>query len=74
MAVPTILPQTLPLSPTYDDLTDLAHDLMHDEPCMRLFEATNRAADLLDDLDAYAVAWELTAQAAGNPAAFQTFR
>lgn len=47
---------------------------MYDEPCVQLFEATNRAADLLDDLDAYAVAWELTAQATGNPDAFQTFR
>jgi hypothetical protein len=75
MAVFAILPQTAPAplcaEPTVDDLTDLAHDLMHDEPGMQLFEATNRAAELLDDLDAYAVTWELSAQAAGNPAALQ---
>jgi hypothetical protein len=32
---------------------------MHNEPSIQLFEATNRAVDLLDDLDAYAVVWAL---------------
>ena len=73
MAVPTILPYVTPsavrLEFPHDEITDLALDLMHDEPCMQLFEARSHALDLQDELAIYAAAWDLGACAAGNAAA-----
>ena len=70
MAVATILPQTAPTSARipapHDEITELAHDLMADEPGMLLFEATTQAAYMLDELDGYAAAWDSRAFYAGN--------
>jgi hypothetical protein len=70
MAVPTILPYVTPsgvrLELPHDEITDLALDLMHDEPCMQLLEARSHALDLLDELAIYAAAWDHLACSAGN--------
>ena len=70
MAVPTILPYRTPtgvrLEIPHDEITDLALDLMHDEPCMQLLEARSHALDLLDELAIYAAAWDHAAFRAGN--------
>jgi hypothetical protein len=75
MAVPTILPQAAPApartQPIYDEITELAHDLMADEPGMQLFEATTQAVYMLDELDGYAAAWDSLAFCAGNHNAMQ---
>jgi hypothetical protein len=75
MAVPAILPQAAP-APTHipqdhDEITELAHDLMADEPGMQLFEATTQAVSMLDELDGYAAAWDSLAFCAGNDDAMQ---
>jgi hypothetical protein len=73
MAVATILPQVTPaavrLEFIHDESSDLAQDLMHDEPCMQLFEARAHAALLLDQLLIYASAWDHQAFRDGNHAA-----
>ncbi len=73
MAVAQILPQTAPSSARiqhiYDEITELAHDLMADEPGMLLLEATTQAVFLLDELDGYAAGWDSFAFLAGNDAA-----
>lgn len=68
----TSVPQPFitPHTPTTDDLADLAHDLMLDEPSMGSFEAHTHAAELVDELEAYAASWDSWACAAGNAAAF----
>ena len=70
MAVPTILPYVTPSSVhlefPHDEITDLALDLMHDEPCMQLFEARSHALDLMHELAIYAAAWDHLACFAGN--------
>ncbi|HEY0734618.1 MAG TPA: hypothetical protein VGD69_06905 [Herpetosiphonaceae bacterium] len=70
MAVPMILPHLTPaavcLQFPYDEITALALDLMHDEPCMQLLEARSHALDLLDELMLYAAAWDHLAGAVGN--------
>ena len=50
-----------------DGLIALALELIEDNPFMQEFEATNHAAAMLDDLDAYAAAWDTHAAAMGNP-------
>lgn len=40
------------------ELAALAAELMRDNPGMRRFEATNRAAALLDDMAEYAARWD----------------
>ena len=70
MAVTTILPYRTPagvrLEVPHDEITNLALDLMHDEPCMQLLEARRHALDLLDELAIYAAAWDHAAFRAGN--------
>ncbi len=58
-----------PIQHVHDEITELAHDLMADEPCMQIFEATTQAAFLLDELDAYTAGWDSFAFLAGNDAA-----
>ena len=68
--VMTILPHTTPagvrLEFPHDEITDLALDLMYDEPCMQLLEARSHALDLLDELAIYAASWDHAAFSAGN--------
>lgn len=67
----TSLPQAIisvPVS-TAADLAALAHDLLLDEPSMKVFEARSHATELLDELDAYAASWDCWAFLAGNDAA-----
>ena len=70
MAVATILPHITPstvrLQFINDEITDLAQDLMHDEPCMQIFEARTHAAFMLDELEVYALLWDQMAFRAGN--------
>ncbi|HEY0737568.1 MAG TPA: hypothetical protein VGD69_21795 [Herpetosiphonaceae bacterium] len=70
MAVATILPHVTPaavrLEFPHDEITDLALDLMHDEPCMQLPEARRHALALLDELAIYAAAWDHLAGSAAN--------
>lgn len=70
MDVPAILPHTTPsavrLEFPHDEITDLALDLMQDEPCMQLVEARSHALHLLDELAIYAAAWDYMAFRAGN--------
>ncbi|HEY0606069.1 MAG TPA: hypothetical protein VGD58_24305 [Herpetosiphonaceae bacterium] len=70
MAVPMILPYLTPaavrLEFPHDEITDLALDLMHDEPCMQLLEARSHALDLLDELAIYAAAWDHAVSCTGN--------
>ncbi|HEY0739262.1 MAG TPA: hypothetical protein VGD69_30350 [Herpetosiphonaceae bacterium] len=70
MAVPTILPHVTPstvrLEIPHDEITDLALDLMHDEPCMQLLEARSHALDLQDELAIYAAAWDHAVFRTGN--------
>jgi hypothetical protein len=70
MAVMTILPHLTPASVRleipHDEITDLALDLMHDEPCMQLIEARCHAVEMLDELAIYAAAWDHLACSAGN--------
>lgn len=53
-----------------DGLIALALELIDDNPFMQEFEALNRAAEMLDELDAFAASWDAQAAAAGNPDAF----
>lgn len=73
MAVGTILPYLTPSSVRlefpHDAITDLALDLMYDEPCMQLLEARRHALELQDELAIYAAAWDHAAFRAGNAAA-----
>lgn len=70
MAVMSILPYLTPaavrLEFPHDAITELALDLMHDEPCMQLLEARSHALDLLDELAIYAATWDHAAFRAGN--------
>ena len=70
MAVMTILPYVTPagvrLEFPHDEITDLALDLMHDEPCMQFLEARSHALYLQDELAIYAAAWDHIAFCAGN--------
>lgn len=50
-----------------DGLIALALELIDDNPFMGEFEALNRAAEMLDELDAVAADWDAYAAAAGNP-------
>ena len=56
-----------------DGLIALALELMDDNPFMLHFEAMNRAAEMLDELDAIAAAWDEGAAAQGNPDAAPLF-
>lgn len=53
-----------------DGLIALALELIDDNPFMQEFEALNRAAEMLDELDAFAAAWDAQAAASGNPDTF----
>jgi hypothetical protein len=70
MAVAQILPYVTPASVHLhfinDEITQLAQDLMADEPGMQLFEARAPAAFLLDELEIYAALWDQLAFRAGN--------
>lgn len=70
MAVMTILPHTTPspvrLEFPHDEITELALDLMHDEPGMQLLEARSHALDLLDELAIYAASWDHAVFRTGN--------
>lgn len=50
-----------------DGLIALALELIDDNPFMGEFEALNRAAEMLDELDAFAADWDAYAAAQGNP-------
>ncbi|HEX6292498.1 MAG TPA: hypothetical protein VFZ66_25150 [Herpetosiphonaceae bacterium] len=39
----------------HDEITELAHGLVHDEPCMRCFEATCTAGQMIEELEAYVI-------------------
>lgn len=54
-------------APDPDGLLALALELMDDNPFMSHFEAVNRAAEMLDELDAVAAAWDAGAAAQGHP-------
>ncbi len=70
MAVATILPHVTPssirLEFLHDEMTDIAQDLMHDEPGMQLIEARTHAVFMLDELAIYAASWDHMAFCAGN--------
>lgn len=70
MAVPSILPQDADhasrVQTIHDEITELAHDLMHDEPFMLFFEATVTAGQMIEELEAYATVWDNIAFFAGN--------
>lgn len=70
MDVATILPHLTPSSVRLeflnDEISQVAQDLMHDEPCMQLFEARSHALDMLDELAIYAASWDHMAFYAGN--------
>lgn len=70
MAVPTILPHITPSSVRLefllDEMSDIAQDLMHDEPCMQFPEARTHALHMLDELEIYAASWDHMAFYAGN--------
>lgn len=70
MAVATILPYITPSSVRLefllDEMSDIAQDLMHDEPYMQLPEARSHALDMLDELAIYAASWDHMAFYAGN--------
>ena len=55
-----------------DDFTALVHELMTDEQVTQL-EASTHALDLIDDLHAFAAAWDTDVQLAGNPDASPGF-
>lgn len=59
-------PAAVRLKFPHDQITDLALDLMHDEPGMQLLEARSHALDLLDELAIYAASWNHTACSASN--------
>ena len=70
MDVATILshitPSSVRLEFLLDEMSDIAQDLMHDEPCMQLPEARSHALDMLDELAIYAASWDHMAFYAGN--------
>ena len=64
--LPHVTPSSVHLQFINDEMSDIAQDLMHDEPGMQLVEARRHALHMLDELAIYASSWDHMAFYAGN--------